>query len=63
MRPHEVQACSPCSPMIKNMTSPKAKKWDFDTTIAKTMEWYKLVNEGASPIEVTQRQISEFSQL
>ena len=38
-------------------------KWDFETTIAKTMEWYKLVHEGASPIEVTQRQISEFSQL
>lgn len=32
-------------------------KWSFDTTVAKTVEWYREVHEGKNPIEVTRNQI------
>ncbi len=35
-------------------------KWDFDTAISKTMEWYKKVDNGTSPLEVTQDHIKTY---
>ena len=32
-------------------------KWDFDIAIEKTMEWYKSIHEGVSPISITKAQI------
>jgi CDP-glucose 4,6-dehydratase len=32
-------------------------KWDFDIAIEKTMEWYKRIHEGVSPISITKAQI------
>ena len=32
-------------------------KWSFDTAIEKTMEWYKSIHEGVSPISITKSQI------
>lgn len=35
--------------------------WNFETSINKTIEWYRLVEEGNNPIEVTSAQITEFT--
>ena len=32
-------------------------KWSFDLAIEKTMEWYKSIHEGVSPISITKSQI------
>ena len=32
-------------------------KCDFDIAIEKTMEWYKRIHEGVSPISITKAQI------
>ena len=38
-----------------------APRWNFETTIQKTVEWYRLVNEKKEePQEITQRQIQEY---
>lgn len=34
--------------------------WDFETTIAKTSEWYVSVNRGADPVQQTDEQIESF---
>jgi CDP-glucose 4,6-dehydratase len=36
-------------------------RWDFPTTIQKTVEWYRHVHEGADPHEITMQQIQEYS--
>lgn len=52
---------------LLNLDIRKAKKvlgwkprWNFETTIAKTVEWYETVRKGGSVLDVTQRQIEEF---
>jgi len=37
-----------------------APTWDFDQTIAKTVEWYKAEARGDDLVAVSQRQISEY---
>lgn len=37
-------------------------RWDFATTIEKTVGWYRSVNEGADPGELTRQHIIEYSQ-
>ena len=37
-------------------------RWDFGTTVAKTVEWYGAVASGRDAAEVTQRQIGEYIQ-
>ena len=37
-----------------------APRWNVETTIAKTAEWYKLVASGTDALEVTRRQIQEY---
>jgi CDP-glucose 4,6-dehydratase len=34
--------------------------WDFETTVQKTVEWYRAVNDGLNPMELTQRNIQEY---
>jgi CDP-glucose 4,6-dehydratase len=36
-------------------------RWGFEEAVAKTMEWYRSVEEGANPVEQTLAQIAEFS--
>lgn len=36
-------------------------RWDFETAISKTIEWYKSVHEGKDPLEMTLNQITEYS--
>jgi len=36
-------------------------KWDFASTIARTVNWYKAVSEGQDPIELTQQQIEQYA--
>ncbi len=36
-------------------------KWDFNQAVAKTMEWYKAVHEGQSPLRMTLEQINAYS--
>jgi CDP-glucose 4,6-dehydratase len=50
-----------------NLTTDKAfhlldwqPRWDFETAIEKTVEWYREVHGGASPAKLTQRQIKEY---
>jgi CDP-glucose 4,6-dehydratase len=50
-----------------NLTTEKAfhllgwqPRWDFQTAVQKTVEWYRAVHEGADPGELTQRQIKEY---
>lgn len=50
-----------------NLTTDKAfhlldwqPRWDFETAIEKTVEWYLGVHEGAEPAKLTQRQIKEY---
>ena len=50
-----------------NLTTEKAfhllgwqPRWDFETAVQKTVEWYRAMHEGASPAELTQRQIKEY---
>ncbi len=38
-------------------------RWDFATTIAKTVEWYREVQQGASPLELTQKHIQTYCHL
>jgi len=52
-----------------NLTTDKAfhvlgwqPRWDFSTTIAQTVSWYRRVHEGANAQEITRQQISEFAQ-
>jgi CDP-glucose 4,6-dehydratase len=35
-------------------------RWDFETTIEKTVAWYREVHEGADPGALTRRQIEEY---
>lgn len=35
-------------------------QWDFETTLAKTMNWYRSVHEGHDPHKITQEQITSF---
>ena len=50
------------------LSTTKAKKllhwqptWPFETAIARTVEWYRGVNENAAAAErLTQRQITEY---
>jgi len=53
-----------------NLTTDKAfhtlgwrPRWDFPTTIQKTVAWYRAVHESSSPREVTIKQIIEYSNL
>lgn len=50
-----------------NLTTEKAfhllgwkPRWNFHTAIRKTMEWYRASQDGASPVELTRRQIEEY---
>lgn len=35
-------------------------RWDFETTVKNTVEWYLAATDGKDPVEVTQRQIAEY---
>lgn len=37
-------------------------KWNFETTIRKTVEWYRDVHEGRDPGELTRQQIEQYIQ-
>lgn len=37
-----------------------APRWNFARTIKETAQWYKQVAAGASPLDLTQRQIAAF---
>jgi CDP-glucose 4,6-dehydratase len=50
-----------------NLTTDKAfhlldwqPRWDFETTIEKTLQWYRSMHEGSDPVDFTQRQIKEY---
>lgn len=50
-----------------NLTTEKAfhllgwqPRWDFETAVQKTVEWYRAMHEGAGSAELTQRQIKEY---
>jgi CDP-glucose 4,6-dehydratase len=50
-----------------NLTTEKAfhllgwqPRWDFETAVQKTVEWYRAAHEGANPTELTRRQIKEY---
>ena len=34
-------------------------KWDFETAIGKTINWYKDVHNGMHPLDITLKQIEE----
>jgi CDP-glucose 4,6-dehydratase len=36
-------------------------RWDFATTIEKTVAWYRAAEQGADPAELTRRQIREYN--
>jgi CDP-glucose 4,6-dehydratase len=36
-------------------------RWDFETAVKKTIEWYRLVAGGASAADLTRQQIAEYS--
>nr|WP_241188218.1 CDP-glucose 4,6-dehydratase [Pseudohalocynthiibacter aestuariivivens] len=36
-------------------------RWNFDAAVARTMEWYRSVDEGAAPLDVTLDQIRAYS--
>lgn len=51
-----------------NLTTDKAfhllgwrPQWDFETTIRKTLEWYRAASTGGNVVEITQRQIADYS--
>jgi CDP-glucose 4,6-dehydratase len=53
-----------------NLTTEKAfhllgwqPRWDFETAVQKTVEWYRSMHEGADPAELTQRQIKDYLSL
>ena len=35
-------------------------RWDFATTVARTVEWYRLQHDGAPAIELTRRHLSSY---
>lgn len=35
-------------------------RWDFETTLRETIHWYKAVNDGADPVQLTQQQINAY---
>lgn len=35
-------------------------RWDFATGVTRTIEWYKSVDGGADPVEITRAQIAEY---
>ncbi len=35
-------------------------RWGFEETVRQTVDWYSTVENGADPIEITQRQIGEY---
>lgn len=37
-------------------------RWDFSTTVQKTVEWYRNHSAGSNPLDLTRRQIIEYSQ-
>jgi CDP-glucose 4,6-dehydratase len=50
-----------------NLTTEKAfhlldwqPRWNFETAVQKTVEWYRAMHEGSDPVQLTQRQIKEY---
>ena len=37
-------------------------KWDFETAVARTMNWYRNVEQGACPIDMTLRDIEAYAE-
>ena len=35
-------------------------KWHFEMSVRKTIEWYKEVNQGVDPLDITLGQIKEY---
>jgi CDP-glucose 4,6-dehydratase len=35
-------------------------RWNFDETVERTVEWYRLVDGGADPVQVTSDQINDY---
>lgn len=38
-----------------------APRWDFETAVSKTMQWYRQTHEGANPVDLSLAQIAEFT--
>ncbi|MCX7712693.1 MAG: CDP-glucose 4,6-dehydratase [Chthoniobacterales bacterium] len=38
-------------------------RWDFETAVRKTVEWYRWVWEGGDPAEITRKQIEEYTKI
>ena len=58
--PHEANL------LMLNIEKAKAKlgwapRWNFETAVAKTMQWYRQTHEGADPVELSLAQIAEFT--
>lgn len=58
---------SPHEAKLLSLTIQKAKqkldwspRWDFEVSVSKTMQWYKMYNEGVSACELVSQQISEY---
>ena len=46
--PHEAVACTCRSTRLHQLGW--QPRWDFSTTVARTVDWYRAVDEGASPL-------------
>ena len=59
---------SPHEAKLLSLTIQKAKqtlgwspRWDFEVSVSKTMQWYKMHNEGVSARELVSKQIAEYT--
>lgn len=59
--PHEAQLLMLSNDKAKTKLNWRAR-WDFETSVTKTTQWYKEVLGGADPVAVTLRQLEEYTE-
>ena len=59
--PHEAGRLTLCSGKANRVLNWEPR-WSFETTIAKTIDWYRKYDAGASPISLVDADISAFEE-
>jgi CDP-glucose 4,6-dehydratase len=57
--PHEAKLLFLSSDKARRLLGWQAR-WDFGRAVSATIDWYRAVNDGIAPVDVSRRQISDY---
>ena len=57
--PHEAKLLFLSSDKARRLLGWQAR-WDFERAVSATIDWYRAVNDGLAPVDVSRRQISDY---